>query len=97
MSGRRTATSQASPTVTVSTVRHRRMPVDELSRGREGMALVIDERSAMAYVELTPWFRSEPWRSVVEREGPQLVTQLDRQLGRQLGPQAPEQGIDLDL
>ena len=43
------------------------MPVDELSRGREGMALLIDERSAMSYVELTPWFSREPWRSVVDQ------------------------------
>ena len=44
------------------------MPEDEISRGIEGMALVIDERSEMGYVGLTPWFDSEPWRSVAHQD-----------------------------
>jgi hypothetical protein len=56
----------ATPSVTTSTVRRRRLPVDELSRGRKGMALVVDEGSAMSYMPLTPWFDYEPWRSLVE-------------------------------
>jgi type IV secretion system protein VirD4 len=52
-------------TITTSTVRRPRMPIDEISRGKEGMALLIDESSTMSYVGLTPFFSSEPWRSVV--------------------------------
>jgi type IV secretion system protein VirD4 len=65
--GRRPAPEVPKPTVTTSTVRRRRMPVDQLSRGREGMALVIDESSSMSYVGLTPFFSEEPWRSVVNQ------------------------------
>jgi len=67
LGGRRLPGPASSPTVTTSTVRRRRMPIDELSRGREGMALLIDERSAMSYLELTPWFSTEPWRTVVDQ------------------------------
>jgi hypothetical protein len=65
--GRRPAPEFPKPTVTTSTVRRRGMPVDQLSRGREGMALVIDESSSMSYVGLTPFFSEEPWRSVVNQ------------------------------
>lgn len=60
---RRPAPETPKPTVTTSTVRRRRMPVDELSRGRKGMALVIDESTKMNYVGLTPFYEKEPWRS----------------------------------
>ncbi|HVC69884.1 MAG TPA: type IV secretory system conjugative DNA transfer family protein [Acidimicrobiales bacterium] len=53
------------PSVTTSTVLRRRLPVDVVGRGEPGMALVVDERNAMGWVRLTPWFSSEPWRSVV--------------------------------
>jgi type IV secretion system protein VirD4 len=51
------------PSVTTSTVRRRRLPVDIAGRGQPGMALVIDERNYMGWVRLTPWFSTEPWRS----------------------------------
>jgi hypothetical protein len=88
------------PTVTSSTVRRRRMPVDELSRGREGMALLIDERSSMSYVGLTPWFDNEPWRSVVDQgRGFDLTTGgLERPTPAERGKPAPERpGPGLDL
>ena len=66
--GRRPKPEVPGPTVTTSTVRRRRMPVDELSRGTEGMALLIDERSEMTYVGLTPFFSEEPWLSIVNAE-----------------------------
>ncbi len=98
LGGRGMPAPPVSPTVTTSTVRRRRMPVDELSRGKEGMALVIDERSGMGYVELTPWFSNEPWRSVVDQgrsiDPPALPT-LGKQ-GRD-GRQAPQPGFELDL
>ena len=34
------------------------------------MALVVDERNRMAWVRLTPWFASEPWRSRRPRADP---------------------------
>ena len=50
--------------MTTSTVMRRRLPVDVVARGEPGMALVVDERNHMGWVRLTPWFATEPWRSV---------------------------------
>jgi hypothetical protein len=86
--GRRAAPEVPKPTVTTSTVRRRRMAVDELSRGREGMALVIDETSEMSYVGLTPFFSDEPWLSVVSE--PDLgVSVRRRELPSQGSPPMP--------
>jgi hypothetical protein len=52
-------------TVPWSTVRRRRLPVDEVARGRPGAALLIDRRNHMRFIGLTPWFETEPWRSAV--------------------------------
>ena len=52
------------------------MPVDELSRGTEGMALLIDERSEMTYVGLTPFFSEEPWLSIVDQATPSRSRRL---------------------
>ena len=101
---------RASPTVTTSTVRRRIMPVDELSRGQEGMALLIDERSAMGYLELTPWYSTEPWRSVVDQgrsielagglepqpRQPQQPQPQQLQPPQPQQPQPPQPGFDLD-
>jgi type IV secretion system protein VirD4 len=51
------------PSVTESTVLRRRLPADVVARGAPGAALVVNERNAMGWVELTPWFAAEPWRS----------------------------------
>ncbi len=59
------------PSVTTSTVLRRRLPVDVVGRGHAGMALVVNERNAMGWVGLTPWFATEPWRTAAlgaERE-----------------------------
>jgi type IV secretion system protein VirD4 len=82
--GRRPKPHVPGPTVTTSTVRRRRMPVDELSRGNEGMALLIDERSQMTYVGLTPFFSEEPWLSIVNAE-PDLGVSVR-------GPELPRDG-----
>ena len=55
--------AEAAPSVTISTVLRHRLPADAVGRGAPGMALVVDERNAMGWVRLTPWFSSEPWRS----------------------------------
>lgn len=77
--GRLAGRAPSSPeTVTVSTSRRPRMPADEVSRGADGMALVIDEHSRIGYLRLTPWHRAEPWLSVVaeplgmQAKGPEL-------------------------
>ena len=51
------------PSITTGTTYRPRLPVDEISRGRPGEALVIEDRSAMSTVRLTAWFAEEPWRS----------------------------------
>jgi type IV secretion system protein VirD4 len=95
---------QGVPSVTTSTRVRPRLAVDELSRGEDGKALVVDERSNMGYVRLTPWFSDDLWRSVVsqnrileiERPGPlkqqqPSLTQQTQQPARRSAPQsAPE-------
>ncbi|HXQ60463.1 MAG TPA: type IV secretory system conjugative DNA transfer family protein [Acidimicrobiales bacterium] len=89
------------PSVTTSTVLRRRLPVDVVGRGEPGMALVVNERNAMRWVRLTPWFSSEPWRSVAlggERpppsfDGPPGPRPVDRELAGGDGPGGRELGI----
>ena len=78
--------------LTTSTVRLRRLTVEEISKGRDGEALVFDERSKPGYMELTPYFQ-EPWLSVVD-PSPDPAPDLGRDLGRGAG--GPE-GPDLDF
>ena len=61
--GRRGAMWPAPPSVTTATVRRPRLAVDDIARGHQGAGLVVDERNAMGWVRLTPWFAEEPWRS----------------------------------
>ncbi|MFZ0667462.1 MAG: type IV secretory system conjugative DNA transfer family protein [Acidimicrobiales bacterium] len=95
---RRGSPSQAMPSVTTSTRIRPRLAVDELSRGEDGKALVVDERSNMGYVKLTPWFSEEPWRSVVsqnrilEIERPQVMSQQPS-LQQQPQQKAPHQAL----
>jgi len=71
------------PSVTTSTVLRRRLPVDVVGRGETGMALVMNERNAMGWVRLTPWFATEPWRT--------LALEPERELtGRDVRPRHPE-------
>jgi hypothetical protein len=72
-------------TVTVGTRRQPRLAVDGLGRGRPGMALVIDDRNRMGWVGLTPWFASEPWRTMVLGRDRALPGELGRAPGRGLG------------
>jgi type IV secretion system protein VirD4 len=70
------------PSVTTATTWRRRLPVDVVGRGAPGMALVVSERNEMGWVELTPWFTHEPWRSAAL--GPQ------RQVGGPTGRMGPD-------
>jgi hypothetical protein len=68
---RRGSRSGPEPSVTTSTVLRRRLPVDVVGRGQPGMALAVDEKNTMGWIQLTPWFSHEPWRRAVlgtERE-----------------------------
>jgi type IV secretion system protein VirD4 len=55
-----------SPTVTTATRRQPRLPVDAVARGMPGMGLLVNERNAVEWVRLTPYFAHEPWRSITE-------------------------------
>jgi len=90
------------PSVTTSTVLRKRLPVDVVARGRPGMALVVDEKNAMGWIELTPWFAHEPWRTAALGTGLQLAGPPgpERHLGRGRrgvadggGPQGRELGM----
>ncbi len=81
------------PTVTTSTVMRRRLPVDVVARGESGMALVVDERNHMGWVRLTPWFATEPWRSVAV--GPQPGQRREPRPGDGLDPTPGGPGFPL--
>ncbi|HUY22975.1 MAG TPA: type IV secretory system conjugative DNA transfer family protein [Acidimicrobiales bacterium] len=84
------------PTTTTSTVMRRRLPVDAVARGEQGMALVVDERNRMGWVRLTPWFTTEPWRTAAlghdlarrsgHDPGHDLAHDPGRSAGRDVGP-----------
>jgi type IV secretory pathway TraG/TraD family ATPase VirD4 len=80
-------------TVTWSTTRRRRLPVDELARGHPGAALLLDGERPPAWMRLTPWHGAEPWRTI--------ATQGRVALRRQLRACAPsltlEAGRELSL
>ncbi len=88
------------PSVTTSTVVRRRLPVDVVGRGEPGMALVMNERNAMGWIRLTPWFATEPWRTAAlgtERELtgrglPQRPGRTGRRLESGAGPEGRELG-----
>jgi type IV secretion system protein VirD4 len=82
------------PSVTTSTVMRRRLPVDVVARGETGMALVVDERNRMGWVQLTPWFATEPWRSAALEPGPGVGHDANRAVP---GPKIPAPGPGLDL
>jgi type IV secretory pathway TraG/TraD family ATPase VirD4 len=47
--------------VTTSTRRQRRLPVDSVAQGRAGHALLVDGPKAPGWVRLTPWYATPPW------------------------------------
>jgi type IV secretion system protein VirD4 len=51
--------------VTSTTRRVPRLPVDAISRGRPGQALLLDGADPPSWVELTPWYATSPWREAV--------------------------------
>ncbi len=50
--------------VTTSTRRQRRLPVDSVAQGRVGHALVIDGPKAPGWMRLTPWYATPPWSEI---------------------------------
>jgi len=92
------------PSITTSTVLRRRLPVDVVGRGHPGMALAVNEKNAMGWVHLTPWFSHEPWRRAVvgtEREltgttGPEHGQERPGPAPLVLEKKSPE-GMDLGI
>jgi type IV secretion system protein VirD4 len=50
--------------VTTSTRRQRRLPVDAVAQGRTGHALLIDGSRAPGWMRLTPWYATPPWSAI---------------------------------
>jgi type IV secretory pathway TraG/TraD family ATPase VirD4 len=50
--------------VTTSTRRQRRLPVDSVAQGRAGHALVIDGAEPPGWLRLTPWYATPPWSEI---------------------------------
>ena len=73
------------PTITTSVRSQPRLPVDEVGRGRPGMAVVVDERNRIGWVQLTPWFAHEPWRSLALGLEPGRDRERAQELGQELG------------
>lgn len=59
--------------VTTSSRRQRRLPVDSVAQGQGGQALVIDGPAPPAWMRLTPWYTTPPWSEIAAG---------DRQLGQ---------------
>ena len=74
------------PTVTIGSRREPRLAVDALGRGRPEMAMVVDERNRMGWVGLTPWFASEPWRTMAQGRTQAPRLELEQAVGRGLDP-----------
>ena len=53
-----------SPSVSVSTVQRRRLPVDVIARGGPGVAMAVDSRNRVGWVRLTPAHATSPWREL---------------------------------
>jgi len=82
-------------TVTWSTNRRRRLPVDELARGHPGAALLLDGGRPPAWMRLAPWHCTEPWRTVAAEGGVALRRQL-RQAARSMALERDEgRGLSL--
>ena len=58
------------PSSSVSTVRVPRLPVDVISRGSPGSALVVTPERKFGSVQLTPAHASSPWRELTARHRP---------------------------
>ncbi len=64
--------------VSTSSIFRPRLPVDVVARGRSGMALAIDARNQIGWVQLTPSYAFSPWRELVSDREP--VRSLDHAL-----------------
>ncbi|MHB8220543.1 MAG: type IV secretory system conjugative DNA transfer family protein [Acidimicrobiales bacterium] len=53
------------PSVSVSTVQRRRLPVDVIARGQDGSALALDATNRVGWVSLTPAHSAAPWCDVI--------------------------------
>ena len=51
-------------TVTTSSRRQRRLPVDAVAQGHDGQALVIDGPRSPSWIQLTPWYSTPPWSEI---------------------------------
>lgn len=67
----------SSPSVSVTTRRQRRVPVDAVAYTQAGTAYVLDGQRGPARIVLTPWYAWPPFRDVGSRVRP-----LDRSLDR---------------
>jgi len=52
------------PSLSVSTVQRRRLPVDAIARGGPGTAMALDARNRVGWVHLTPAHSTSPWREM---------------------------------
>jgi type IV secretion system protein VirD4 len=72
------------PSVTVSTVERRRLPVDAVARGVPGAAMALDSRNRIGWVRLTPAHAVSPWRELAASG-----RSLELPIGVTGGPGAP--------
>jgi type IV secretory pathway TraG/TraD family ATPase VirD4 len=68
----RTERRGRSRSVTWSTRRQPRLGIDEVAQGQPGRALVLGGGQSPAWIGLTPWWSTEPWRSL-SRAAPEGV------------------------
>ncbi len=49
--------------------KERRMDLYDIAKGLPGMALMLEGSTNASWVELTPWYCSQPWASLAQPIG----------------------------
>jgi type IV secretion system protein VirD4 len=80
------------PSVSVSTVVRRRLPVDAVARGVPGTALALDSRNRLGWVGLTPAHAVSPWRELTAMG--RCVERAAGERHRPAGPPLRELAVD---
>jgi len=69
---------RSQPARTLTVVPRPRLPLDTLARGQHGHAVLVDPQNRFSTVRLTPWFATEPWRSLLDPPTPQAAPPTPR-------------------
>lgn len=88
----RSADGRPLPSVSVSTVERRRLPVDAVARGVPGTAMALDSRNRVGWVALTPAHAVSPWRELAAVG--RSVERTAGGMGLAVGPPIRDRAVD---